>query len=65
VEVHHIRKHKGNNEHNPERMIALCATCHRKARNPQDEVSRRIARLYLRTGKPDEAKVSRPVWEEA
>ena len=65
VEVHHIRKHKGNNEHNLERMIALCATCHRNARNPQSEVSRIIARLYLRTGKPDEAKVSRPVWEEA
>jgi hypothetical protein len=46
-------------------MIALCASCHRKARNPQNEVSRKLARLYLRTGKPDEAKVSRPVWEEA
>jgi RNA-directed DNA polymerase len=64
VEIHHIRKHKGDREHNPDRLIALCATCHRKARNPQHEVSRRIARLYLRTGKPDEAKVSRPVWEE-
>jgi RNA-directed DNA polymerase len=57
VEIHHIRKHKGDREHNPDRLIALCATCHRKARNPQHEVSRRIARLYLRTGKPDEAKV--------
>ena len=64
VEVHHIRKHKGNNEHNPEKLIALCADCHRKARNPQHEVSRRIARLYQRTGEPDEAKVSRPVLRE-
>ena len=65
VEIHHIRKHKGDSEHNTDRLIALCATCHRNARNPQHEVSRRIAKLYLRTGKPDEAKVSRPVWEEA
>jgi RNA-directed DNA polymerase len=65
VEIHHIRKHKGDSEHNIDRLIALCATCHRNARNPQHEVSRRITKLYLRTGKPDEAKVSRPVWEEA
>jgi RNA-directed DNA polymerase len=64
VEIHHIRKHKGNNEHNPEKLIALCADCHHKARNPQHEVSRRIARLYQRTGEPDEAKVSRPVLRE-
>ncbi|HMM97434.1 MAG TPA: group II intron reverse transcriptase/maturase [Anaerolineales bacterium] len=65
VEVHHVRKHKGNSEHNPNRLIALCAKCHRKARNPQHEVSRKIARLYQRTGEPDEAKVSRPVLREA
>jgi len=65
IEIHHVRKHKQGKEHHPERMIALCASCHRKVRNPQNEVSRKLARLYLRTGKPDEAKVSRPVWEEA
>ncbi len=65
VEIHHIRKHKRNNEHNPAKLIALCASCHRKARNPQHEVSRRIARLYQRTGEPDEVKVSRPVLREA
>ena len=43
VEVHHIRKHKGNKEHNLAKMIALCASCHRKARNPRSEVSRRIS----------------------
>jgi len=57
VEIHHIRKHKGNNKHVQERMIALCASCHRKVRNPQSEVSRQFARIYLRTGEPDEAKV--------
>jgi RNA-directed DNA polymerase len=63
VEVHHIRKHKGNREHNLTKMIALCASCHRAARNPQSETSREIARYYLGTGEPDEAKVSRPVRE--
>ena len=63
VEVHHIRKHKGNGQHDQAKMIALCASCHRKARNPRSEVSRRIARNYLRTGEPDEMKVSCPVRE--
>ena len=65
VEVHHIRKHKGNRKHNPTKLIALCASCHRKARNPRSETSRKIARNYLGTGEPDEVKVSRPVREEA
>jgi RNA-directed DNA polymerase len=57
VEVHHIRKHKGNRKHKLTKMIALCASCHRKARNPQSETSRKIARNYLGTGEPDEVKV--------
>ena len=61
VEVHHVRKHKGNREHNLAKMIALCSSCHRKARCPQSETSRQIARNHLGTGEPDEAKVSRPV----
>jgi len=65
VEIHHIRKHKGNGQHDQAKMIALCASCHRKARNPRSEVSRRITRHYLRTGEPDEAKVSCPVREGA
>jgi len=65
VEVHHIRKHKGKREHNLTKMVALCASCHRKARNPRSETSRKIARSYLGTGEPDEAKVSRPVREGA
>lgn len=63
VEIHHIRKHKVNRQHDQAKMIALCASCHRKARNPRSEVSRRIARYHLRTGEPDEAKVSCPVRE--
>lgn len=65
VEVHHIRKHKGNKEHDLAKMIALCASCHRKARNPRSETSRMITRNHLGTGEPDEAKVSRPVREGA
>ena len=65
VEIHHIRKHKVNREHDPAKMIALCASCHRKARNPRSETSRRLARHYLTTGEPDEAKVSSPVREGA
>jgi RNA-directed DNA polymerase len=65
VEIHHIRKHKQGKEHHPSRLIALCADCHHKAHNPKSEVSRRIVRLYQRTGEPDEAKVSRPVREGA
>jgi len=65
VEVHHIRKHKGNKEHDLAKMIALCASCHRKARNPRSETSRMITRNYLGTEEPDEAKVSRPVREGA
>ena len=56
VEIHHIRKHKVNREHDPAKMIALCASCHRKVRNPRSETSRRLARHYLTTGEPDEAK---------
>lgn len=63
VEVHHIRKHKGNQGHDLAKMIALCASCHRKARNPRSETSRKITRNYLGTGEPDEVKVSRPVRE--
>lgn len=65
IEVHHIRKHKGNRKHDPAKMMALCASCHRKATNPRSEVSRRIARHHLGIGEPDEAKVSRPVREGA
>jgi RNA-directed DNA polymerase len=65
VEIHHIRKHKGNGQNDQTKMIALCASCHRKARDPRSEVSRRIARNYPRTGEPDEAKVSCPVREGA
>lgn len=45
VEVHHIRKHKPNKEHDPSKLITLCAACHRKARDPQSDVSRKLARL--------------------
>lgn len=50
VEVHHIRKHKGKQQHNTAKMIALCARCHRQARNPQSDVSRRIVRHHFGTG---------------
>ncbi len=64
-EVHHITKHKPNKPHNTLKLITLCASCHRKARNPQSEQSRQLVRLYLETGEPDEAKVSCPVREGA
>lgn len=44
VEVHHIRKFKPNAEHNLMRLIPLCASCHRKARNPQGQEAREITR---------------------
>lgn len=45
VEVHHIRKHKPNRGHDLSKLITLCAACHRKARDPQGDVSRELARL--------------------
>ena len=45
VEVHHIRKHKPNQEHDLSNLIALCGTCHRNARNPRSKASRELARL--------------------
>ena len=65
VEVHHIRKHKGKQGHNTTKMIALCGSCHRQARNPQSDASRKLARHNFGTGEPDEAEVSRPVREGA
>jgi RNA-directed DNA polymerase len=65
VEVHHARKYKPGMRHDPARMAALCATCHRQLRDPQSEASRLLARLHLDTGKPDAAKAARPVWEGA
>jgi RNA-directed DNA polymerase len=64
LEVHHIRKFKPNMTHDLDKLITLCGTCHRKARNPLSEEYRQIARTHLKTGKPDEAKVSSPVWGE-
>jgi RNA-directed DNA polymerase len=64
-EVHHLSKHKTNQAHHTLKLITLCASCHRKARNPQSEQSRQLARFYLETGEPDEAKVSCPVREGA
>lgn len=65
VEAHHLRKHKPGRRHDPQRIITLCAACHRKARNPHSTVSRLLARLQPGTGEPDEVKVSRPVREGA
>lgn len=45
LEVHHLRKHKPNRGHEPSQLITLCATCHRKTRNPRSQVSRELARL--------------------
>ncbi|GIK38960.1 MAG: hypothetical protein BroJett011_27930 [Chloroflexota bacterium] len=45
VEVHHLRKHKPNQEHDPNKLITLCAACHRQARNPQSDTSRQLARI--------------------
>jgi len=50
IEVHHLRKYKGNMEHNLDSMMTLCASCHRKVRNPRSEASRIIARRFLRAG---------------
>jgi RNA-directed DNA polymerase len=65
VEVHHLRLHQPNRKHNPLKLVSLCRTCHNKARNPRSEVSRTLSRLHFVTGEPDDAKVSRPVREEA
>ncbi len=65
VEVHHVRKHKRGQRHDPARLITLCASCHQQMRNPRSAASRQLARLQSGTGEPDEAKVSRPVREEA
>lgn len=64
VEVHHLRKHKGHQEHNPVRLITLCARCHRNARNPRHEISRKIVRRYFGTGEPDALKGASPVRRE-
>jgi RNA-directed DNA polymerase len=61
VEVHHIRKHHRHAEHNPARLIALCAACHRQQRDPQSQASRQLARYYLKTGEPDVSKDTSPV----
>jgi RNA-directed DNA polymerase len=65
IEVHHIEPYKAGMKHDLAKLVTLCATCHRKIRNPQSEASRQLARYHLETGEPDEAKVSRPVRGEA
>jgi RNA-directed DNA polymerase len=45
VEVHHIRRHKPNRQHNPSRLVTLCIACHHKAYNPRSQVSRQLSRL--------------------
>lgn len=64
VEIHHIRKHHRYGEHNPARLIALCAACHRQQRDPQSQASRQLARYYLKTGEPDVSKDTSPVRRE-
>jgi RNA-directed DNA polymerase len=43
VEVHHIRPWKPGMAHELPNLITLCATCHRKVRNPQSDVNRQLA----------------------
>lgn len=45
VEVHHIVKHHPGGENKLDNLVTLCASCHRKARNSQSEVSRQLARM--------------------
>jgi RNA-directed DNA polymerase len=45
LEVHHIRKHKPHRSYNPAKAVTLCADCHRQARNPHSDVSRRLTRF--------------------
>lgn len=65
LEVHHMRKHRGQRPHDPTHLITLCGYCHRKMRDPQSEQSRSLARRHPEAGKPDDGKLSYPVWEEA
>jgi RNA-directed DNA polymerase len=64
VEVHHIRKHKPNQENNPSLLITLCASCHRKARNQGSEEYRQLARIHPEAGEPEALKGAHPVREE-
>lgn len=47
VEVHHLRKHQRYSKHDISKLITLCTSCHRKARNPHSNVSRQLSRLSL------------------
>ena len=58
LEVHPLVKHKGHMVHQPDQLITLCGTCHRKARNPHSEEARRLARRHCESGKPCAVKVA-------
>lgn len=47
IEVHHLRKHQPKRKHDTTKLITLCMNCHRKARDPQSNVSRQLSRLSL------------------
>lgn len=45
VEVHHRRKYQDNNVHDPENLITLCSTCHRKVRNPGSNIHQQLGQI--------------------
>lgn len=65
LEVHHLRKWTPGTAHDPNNLLTLCEPCHAQAHSPGSETSRKLARRHVRTGEPDEVKVSSPVREGA
>lgn len=65
LEVHHLRKWTPGTAHDPDNLLTLCEPCHAQAHSPGSETSRKLARRHVRTGEPDEVKVSSPVREGA
>lgn len=60
LDVHHktpyLRREDQPGIHDPTNLITLCRSCHNRLRSDKRRTS---------SGKPDEAKASRPVWGEA
>lgn len=45
LEVHHRKKHKPNQNHDPENLITICSECHRKLRNPKSKIHRQLDQI--------------------
>jgi RNA-directed DNA polymerase len=61
LEVHHIRRYKQGQPHEPKNLITLCKGCHQQMQNRRSEASRWLARLHSAAGEPEASKDARPV----